>query len=348
MSYKVTISGGTVLEKCIEHISFNIDTCNDGQTTPRNSIIITGQIDIEEGTAGLYNWALISGANHDCYKEVTIEQYQKNLLVRKVSFNKAFVVDYSENYSNSAGVGTFTLYIRQLFAKEIEVTSEETNTVSNAVSEVANAIEKPEAVQQNVALLSPSLNLTRKGANITDKLAKMQEMQDNGSISPPLTTVKYGEQFTKKDGKKVLKPNATYTTPQGYTYKTDNLGRITSAEGTLELGNGKRNAYAQRTVGRDDRKTDDDGGHLIASIFKGSGNFDNLVPMNGNLNKGEWKILENDWAKALKATPPKDVKVKITPIYEGDSQRPTKFRIEQKIGNRKPETRTLKNRPGGK
>lgn len=46
--------------------------------------------------------------------------------------------------------------------------------------------------------------------------------------------------------------------------------------------------------------------------------------------------------------PPKDVKVKITPIYEGDSQRPTKFRIEQKIGNRKPETRTLKNRPEGK
>ncbi|MBM7585888.1 DNA/RNA endonuclease G (NUC1) [Bacillus pakistanensis] len=29
-----------------------------------------------------------------------------------------------------------------------------------------------------------------------------------------------------------------------------------------------------------------------ASIFKGSGNLDNLVPMNGNLNKGEWKKLE--------------------------------------------------------
>ncbi|WP_328517387.1 DNA/RNA non-specific endonuclease [Virgibacillus pantothenticus] len=28
---------------------------------------------------------------------------------------------------------------------------------------------------------------------------------------------------------------------------------------------------------------DDEGGHLIARIFKGSGDLDNLVPMNGNL-----------------------------------------------------------------
>lgn len=297
----------------------------------------------------LYKWALISGANPDCYKEVTVEQYQKNLLVRKVSFNKAFVIDYSENYSNYAGAGTFTLYIRQLFTKEIEVTSQETNPASNAVSEVTNTIEKPvETVQQNVALLSPSLNLTKKGTNITDKLAKMKEMQDNGIISSPLTAVKYGEQFTKKDGKKVLKPNVTYTTPEGYTYKTDNLGRIVSAEGTLELGDGKRKPYAQKTVGRDDRKKDDDGGHLIASIFKGSGDFDNLVPMNGNLNKGKWKTLENSWSKALKAKPPKEVKVKVTPIYEGNSQRPARFVVSHQIGKSKPKIAFFENKPGGK
>jgi len=133
--------------------------------------------------------------------------------------------------------------------------------------------------------------------SFADRLAKIKEKQDNDIISPMLTAVKYGDQFTKKDGKKVLKPNITYTTPEGYTYKTDELGRITSAEGTLQLIGGKRNAYAQQTVGRDDRQKDDDGGHLIATIFKGSGDFDNLVPMNGNLNKGEWKKLENAWSK---------------------------------------------------
>ena len=138
MAYKVTISGGIVLEKCIQNVVFNVDTCSGRQTTPRNSILITGQVDIEEDTVALYQWALICGSNTESYKEVSVEQYQKNLLVRKVNFNKAFVVDYSENYSNSTGVGTFTLYIRQLFSKKVEVTSEETNAASYAITEVAN------------------------------------------------------------------------------------------------------------------------------------------------------------------------------------------------------------------
>ena len=103
----------------------------------RNSIIITGKIDTEESTVALYEWALLSGVNTKCYKEVTVEQYNKNLLVRKVHFSKAFVVDYSQNYSNYAGVGTFTLYLRQFYNKEIDVTSEET-TVNNLVTETTN------------------------------------------------------------------------------------------------------------------------------------------------------------------------------------------------------------------
>lgn len=182
MSYKVTISG-TVLEKCIEHVSFCVDTFNDGQTTPRNSIIITGQIDTEEGTAGLYNWALLSGANPDCYKEVTVEQYQKTLLVRKVTFSKAFVIDYSESYSNSTGTGTFTLYIRQLLSKEIEVTSEETNSKSNVVSEVANTIKEPaEVVQEKVAVVPKAESTKKTAMSFTDRLAKNNELQDNRNI----------------------------------------------------------------------------------------------------------------------------------------------------------------------
>lgn len=42
-------------------------------------------------------------------------------------------------------------------------------------------------------------------------------------------------------------------------------------------------------MGREDRLVTDDGGHLIASIFNGSGNLDNLVPMDSNLNRGAWK-----------------------------------------------------------
>ncbi|MDQ7864192.1 hypothetical protein RCO48_33185 [Peribacillus frigoritolerans] len=39
--------------------------------------------------------------------------------------------------------------------------------------------------------------------------------------------------------KKVLKPNIEYTFPGGHVYKTDEKGRITSVEGSLDLGSGK-------------------------------------------------------------------------------------------------------------
>ncbi len=152
--------------------------------------------------------------------------------------------------------------------------------------------------------------------------------------------------FTRSGRKKVLKPNIEYKSKEGYNYKTDGHGRIFSAEGTLKLGDGKRNNYAQRTVGRDSRLPDDEGGHLIASIFQGSGNLDNLVPMNGNLNKGEWKKLENTWANALRQGD--EVRVKILPNYMGDSQRPVSFNIKYKIGEDEWEIRRFDNVPGGK
>lgn len=41
----------------------------------------------------------------------------------------------------------------------------------------------------------------------------------------------------------------------------------------------------------EDRLKTDEGGHLIASIFEGSGKLDNLVPMDGNLIKENGKSL---------------------------------------------------------
>ena len=101
----------------------------------------------------------------------------------------------------------------------------------------------------------------------------------------------------------------------------------------MKKGVAERNEYAQRIVGGEDRLRDDEGGHLIAYIFKGSGDIDNLVPMDGNLNKGEWKKLENRWKEALDVDPREEVKVRIKPVYKGDSQRPGKIQNKYKIGD---------------
>lgn len=353
LAYKVTISDGTVMEKCIQHVSFNIDKPDDhsiGGVYPVNTMTIVGRIGMGEPTVGLYKWSLLPAGNPDCYKEVTVEQTHANQLIRKVRFSRAFVVDYSESYSKGEGAGLFTINIRQLAGLDIETTAQPVEKVQ-AVPDAGNLHEKVTESMEKVAAVSSTLALAKTGSlkrSFADRLAKMKETQDNGIISPVLTAVRFGEQFTQKEGKKALKPNVTYTTPEGYAYKTDELGRITSAVGILKIGSGKRNAYAQKTVGRDDRKIDDDGGHLIASIFKGSGDFDNLVPMNGNLNKGEWRKLENSWSSALKEKPPQQVKTKITPIYKGNSQRPNLFIVEYKVGDKPWNRKKFKNSPGGK
>ncbi|HCX7356337.1 TPA: DNA/RNA non-specific endonuclease, partial [Escherichia coli] len=51
----------------------------------------------------------------------------------------------------------------------------------------------------------------------------------------------------------------------------------------------------------------------------------NLVPMDGNLNKGVWKQMENTWANALKDG--KQVNVKIEPVYTGENKRPDSFSV---------------------
>ncbi|ASP25332.1 T7SS effector LXG polymorphic toxin [Bacillus velezensis] len=165
----------------------------------------------------------------------------------------------------------------------------------------------------------------------------------------PPVTVKYGEHFAKWTRKKVLKPNVIYKTKEGYTYTTDNYGRITSVKADLQLGEAKRNQYAQSKAGKPDRLTDDDGGHLIATQFKGSGQFDNIVPMNSQINRsgGKWYKLEQAWSQALKEEPPKKVTVTIENVYESDSLRPTLFDITYKIGEERTKSITIRNQIGG-
>ncbi|MBU8751516.1 T7SS effector LXG polymorphic toxin [Bacillus subtilis] len=166
----------------------------------------------------------------------------------------------------------------------------------------------------------------------------------------PPVTVKYGEHFARWSRKKVLKPNIIYKTKEGYTYTTDNYGRITSVKADLQLGEAKRNQYAQTNAGKpQDRKPDDDGGHLIATQFKGSGQFDNIVPMNSQINRsgGKWYEMEQEWAKALKEEPPETVSVQIENVYQGDSLRPTLFKVKYKVGDGRYKNMTIRNQAGG-
>ncbi|OMF94260.1 hypothetical protein BK147_17120 [Paenibacillus sp. FSL R7-0337] len=159
-----------------------------------------------------------------------------------------------------------------------------------------------------------------------------------------------GDHFKKSGRIKVLTENAYYR-KNGYTYTTDSMGRINKVEGDLVLNAAPRNEYAQGVAGRQDRIRDlqnpDAGGHLIASSFNGSGDLDNLVAMNAQINApgGKWYQIEEVWRKALQNH--KIVNIKIEPAYSGVSQRPSSFKVRYTINNGEPEIVTILNQVGG-
>ena len=79
---------------------------------------------------------------------------------------------------------------------------------------------------------------------------------------------------------------------------------------------------------------------MIADRFYGPGEQINYLPQKATLNKGAWKKMENDWAKAIEHG--KTVEVDIRPVFKGDSKRPTGFKVKETI-NGKSKIREFKN-----
>ena len=115
-----------------------------------------------------------------------------------------------------------------------------------------------------------------------------------------------------------LKENIVYES-KGYYYQTDELGRIKKAQGKLRLEDGVRNKGDQLKAGGDDRLLGDEGGHLIAKIFGGSGELDNLVAMDKIVNTIEYRKLERIWYTSLNES--RKVEVKNDIIYEEVNKR---------------------------
>lgn len=133
---------------------------------------------------------------------------------------------------------------------------------------------------------------------------------DNGSI--------YGI-----DGK--LQPGITYEL-NGNIYTTDENGRIISCEAKPERSpENSRDDEAQKRAGGKDRRSDDQGGHIVGRDINGDGGIGNLVAMDSKINQSDYKRMENDIKAALDEG--KDVTTKTEMTYSGDSERPDKITV---------------------
>lgn len=140
-------------------------------------------------------------------------------------------------------------------------------------------------------------------------------------------------------------PNSIIKVDGNKTYHTDNLRRVEKVESILVFTKNDKNKYQQCITGKCGIDGDE-GGRLIASIFNRPREKLNILPINGNLNKGAWKSMENTWASALKDG--KSVSVKIEPIYFGNNVRFTRFNVKYSIDGGGAIIVDFKNSPGGR
>ncbi|ENB6300478.1 hemagglutinin repeat-containing protein, partial [Escherichia coli] len=164
------------------------------------------------------------------------------------------------------------------------------------------------------------------------------------TVTKNIVVVNSGKKGAWNQAMNKPEPNTIYKVDGNKTFQTDALGRTSSVEGILVASKSDRNTYQQCKAGKCG-SSGDEGGHLIASIFNGPGEKLNLVPMDGNLNKGVWKQMENTWANALKDG--KQVNVKIEPVYTGENKRPDSFSVTHSIDGGRPVIKDISNAPGG-
>ena len=126
-----------------------------------------------------------------------------------------------------------------------------------------------------------------------------------------------------------LKPNITYKTGEhDYIYKTNEDGLIINASTDnlqLKTHEGRLN-HNPNTYGKE---TGDHAGHLFGDRFGGSPELDNLVSQAKNVNLSEFKVIENQWAKALENG--QKVTVDIDVNYDVGGIRPISFDVSYMI-----------------
>lgn len=118
----------------------------------------------------------------------------------------------------------------------------------------------------------------------------------------------------------------------GYSYETDSKGRISSAEGKLQLRSpeyGRNHKDTIDVIGKGDEKENDERGHLLGHQFGGGDNLENMVPMAKELNHGDYLKMESELADAVGTCA--DVRLKVEPVYDGNSHRPTEIRVTYSI-----------------
>ncbi|GGG82793.1 MULTISPECIES: hypothetical protein [Paenibacillus] len=125
MGFRLKVEGAETIELGLDNIQkvkYDTDTPDDSNARSTDvgaTLLLSGKIitatdgDSADDTLKLATWSLVPAEKADAYRKVTLEVIAADQVVRKVYFPNAFVVDYTEEFGDTEGVGTFSLYIKQ-------------------------------------------------------------------------------------------------------------------------------------------------------------------------------------------------------------------------------------------
>ena len=125
MGFRLTIEGQSeTIELGMENINeitYQSDTPDDSNARATDLaavLTVSGKIlaavDGEpDQTKKLALWSLISAEKADAYRNAVLEVIAGDQVVRKVTFPNSFVVDYTEEFGHTEGVGNFILILKQ-------------------------------------------------------------------------------------------------------------------------------------------------------------------------------------------------------------------------------------------
>lgn len=125
MGFIVKIEASESIELGIETVQkviFDTDTPNDSNARSTDlgmSLKIIGKIATtvnngpKDDSLKLAKWALVPAESAKCYGNVTVDVLSGEMIVRRITLDTAYVVDYHEYFDDVTGVGTFELLVRQ-------------------------------------------------------------------------------------------------------------------------------------------------------------------------------------------------------------------------------------------
>lgn len=122
----------TLEEESARQIIFKVEIPPDSRARTKDvgvTLTLVGKIladtsqagNAADSTAKIMEWSVVPSEKKEAYRSVTVKIKSGGIVTRQYELPNAFIVDYTEDFSDDSGVGEFTLKLKQMKNKLADV-----------------------------------------------------------------------------------------------------------------------------------------------------------------------------------------------------------------------------------